>query len=1361
MRFAGFGATPDIVGGRVWLTWDYALDALETPGDAPDILVRRKRRDFDFPALVPGDPYLVYDSATFPPAPVPGVLQVIDLPREEGIEGELRIVAEAISVAAVAAGQAIEVQRRQRSVFYGRDGAPVRLRDALLDAGGLQPLTAYYYELDDGTAPGPEEIGRYRRVVTAGGTYGLNRRLYAMLPETYRAHDGRALPPAAAFAGVPEASPVGGQLRRFLDVFGMGLDALRSSAETLRDLRDPQEVEARFLGRLSRTIGWEPSNTAEIPQQRNELATATRLFDVVGTVPALRALVTHQTGWRAQVAEFAQHIARANLPARRNLHVRAEQAGGGWRGADDAAAVFAFPPGGAIGVGALPATLTSANVEPFALRPGMELTITVDGGTPARVRFGPDDFADLAAATAVEVAAVVAAAFDNLAATAAAGAVSLATVAVGPAASLAVEAAGSSLLVLNEAPDGAVAAFADAAGRLRVLYEERRDPAADQPLGAATTAAVQALRPTDRTRRGLRLKSWAYGAWCEEAPLPDWTGEAAAPAAAPLADGRMLAAWIDAAQPEGARLRLAVGAARPPRPATIVGRRAGPFALVVGTRVAFRGAFGTQVLIVNAADYANPAAATVAEVAAAIAAQCPALTAAPAAGALRVSTLAAGDGPRLAVDLAASTAARALGLAEPRLAGRGDWDPAVDWTGPLAGPRAAGPVADPSLAADPDGGARLFWAEHGGGLWRIRQAHVSERLTVVTAQGVSQRTGGGPWTSWHVADGLPSDDVRAVAADARGALWLATAAGLAERTAGGSWATFTTADGLGSDDLRDAALLADGRLWLATPAGVSVRAVGGAITVIAAAPGGLVDADVRAVAADEAGAAWAATPAGVSRRGADGSWRSWSAADGLPAGAPRRVAAGPGGQVALATATGVAIFDGGQWRAHGVADGLPSADARAVAWGSDGTLYAATAAGLGLWDGRRWHRRTPADGLPATDLRAVAALPDGRIALGTAAGLLVGEPAAAASGWNAATVADGLAGPVVVGVHGGWSTAVTLADGAGGNREPRAATDAGGRTWLFWSRRSDAAATARDSWTLRLRRYDPATAAWGGEQAITAPPAGGAADREPAPEPAGAGFRVFFASDRGGGKGLRTVAVDGGGVAGSPVALPGEAAEVSRPAPLPGPGGRTWLVCRSDAPVALAQVAVVPPPGAAARASARVPEAAALSVRAGARTPVMAHAARNLGRRHWGDFFVYTPEHPNLTDAETPSQGHVYTRRSVGLYLRQSPIGVTITAEAVGRLRQMLGRFLPVNLRLVMIVAPEPFVEFVYTPGADIDEAWFDDMPFVDNLDGLADATAATMPDVFVAHANELASLSFSEARRATLRRRTWFPDLV
>src|SRR5688572_3514793 len=109
MRIEGLSATSDLIGRRTRVRWTFVPEAGETVADAPAVTLRRKERDFAFPPAGPGDPYLVYDSTTFPPAPVPGALIVADLPDREVAEGSHRIREQTITLAEVAPGQQREV----------------------------------------------------------------------------------------------------------------------------------------------------------------------------------------------------------------------------------------------------------------------------------------------------------------------------------------------------------------------------------------------------------------------------------------------------------------------------------------------------------------------------------------------------------------------------------------------------------------------------------------------------------------------------------------------------------------------------------------------------------------------------------------------------------------------------------------------------------------------------------------------------------------------------------------------------------------------------------------------------------------------------------------------------------------------------------------------------------------------------------------------------------------------------------------------------------------------------------------------------------------------------------------------------
>src|SRR5687767_14272500 len=60
-------ATADLIGRRVRLSWSVTPGDGDTVAPLPPVTVRRKRRDFAFPAAGPADPYLLYDSSDFPP----------------------------------------------------------------------------------------------------------------------------------------------------------------------------------------------------------------------------------------------------------------------------------------------------------------------------------------------------------------------------------------------------------------------------------------------------------------------------------------------------------------------------------------------------------------------------------------------------------------------------------------------------------------------------------------------------------------------------------------------------------------------------------------------------------------------------------------------------------------------------------------------------------------------------------------------------------------------------------------------------------------------------------------------------------------------------------------------------------------------------------------------------------------------------------------------------------------------------------------------------------------------------------------------------------------------------------------------
>ncbi|WP_404370540.1 two-component regulator propeller domain-containing protein [Corallococcus coralloides] len=1362
MKIVGFQARGDLVGRRVRVSWEFWPEEGETLASVPRVILRRKHRDFEYVLTTPAA-YLVYDSGDFPPADP--LALVTELPGwEERRDDGTRQVVTALSVARSIGGRNVEVTRRTLRQVLAEDGRALRQQVEILDLGGqpeaLLPGEPCYYQLFSPALPADAPPEPYRATATPAENHGMGRTLYEMLPQIYRRHDVVTRPSTPGDDTVPEMAGRSGQLRRMVDLFGTALSALRSSAEGLRQLHDVDAVDARFLPLLAKWLGWELDQAASAARHRNEIKTAAKLYPTIGTLPGLRALVTQYTGWSSQVVEFAQQVVRSNQAPRYNLFASVER-GGQWCGADDASPLLGFNPGNddVSGTGTTAAQLLGTATEPFALHPGACLTLAVDGGLPSTVRFASGDFANLAAATAAEVAAALTATHDQLIATASGGRVLLATKSVGPSSALRVLHETRSLLSLEGAPAGRLSTFQQA-GR-GYLFFEARDAAAPPERPQLMSVGPQSTTPRETARETpgrLLYKTRVDDAWRSARVAPGTsTVSRGAPAAAPLPDGRVLLSWLESPEANEARHRFALGRPRAASPARLHGTRRGPFVLTPGTRVhVATSAGGPEAFTVVASDYANPAAATANEVASAVASQLSrARAVVEADGTLRLETLATGGAATLQVDLAQSTAARALGFG-PGAAGpaRGDFDDELDWSAegwlPTVSP---GRHAQLSAAWDDTvGGLRLAWAGHRGLPWKVWLSLWTGRSAIATAGGVALRSETGAITLLSTAQGLPSNDIRATALDADGTWAIATASGAVLRRVNLTAVVLNTGAGLPSNDIRDVGFEPGGGLWMATAAGAVLRRADGSLLVLTTVQG-LPSNDVRRVTIDPDGGVWLATWGGLVRRHPEGALTVWTSANsGLPSSNIMAVALAANGVPWVATVSGLSLLRDGVVEP---VSGPPPPAVRAIAFDSRDAVLLATASGLAIRSGDGpWVVSGTAEGLPSNDIRTVWCAPTGETWVATAAGAAV---RGATGSWRRVGTTEGLPSLDVRHFSGVWSTPRVAAAGGAANVEPSLVVDSQARAWLLWSQRQGL--DANDNWTLRQRRFNASTLAWEAEAALTTTPVGGrAADREPGALPGAAGaLRVFFRSDRSGGDGLHWLTLSSTGTPGALNALPADMARDQAPMPLLFPDGTTWLGFRSDRGVALAQ-AEAPPPAFSPARSARLPDPGSLRRYAASTTVTVDDVVRNRERRAFGDLLSYTPQKPRGVPDEPLTDDDLYTRGTLGLFLSRGRVGNEITGDEVERLRSLLARFLPINARAVVIVRPEPVVELLYPAGADIVESYADNHPMVETYPvPITDSTSAVLPGWGVLHSNHVDEVSVDATDPTTLRRRTWY----
>ncbi|MFY9608983.1 MAG: two-component regulator propeller domain-containing protein [Blastocatellia bacterium] len=216
----------------------------------------------------------------------------------------------------------------------------------------------------------------------------------------------------------------------------------------------------------------------------------------------------------------------------------------------------------------------------------------------------------------------------------------------------------------------------------------------------------------------------------------------------------------------------------------------------------------------------------------------------------------------------------------------------------------------------------------------------SGAIWLATAKGARRISKNGT----DLAPEFSGHDARHVLVDARGNVWIATADGLFKFEGNGS-ASFTRSEGLPSDEVRATAEDRSGRIWIATAAGVVL----------------LEGSQIRPLEPRESPEGPAGASAGAARASAS------SASDARSVFVDRR------GAVWLATGNGVMVFDGD--RAKSVSMPTPGSGVRAISEDHSGRMWFSLESGGALvYDPASGERQR----LTAFDRDRVAAIYSGR-----------------------------------------------------------------------------------------------------------------------------------------------------------------------------------------------------------------------------------------------------------------------------------------------------------------------------------------------------------------------------------------------
>ncbi|ESA38306.1 hypothetical protein N836_33290 [Leptolyngbya sp. Heron Island J] len=669
----------------------------------------------------------------------------------------------------------IQIVRRQRTFTEASDigGDGELLADGQIVYNGaiishfsdqnLSPQTTYYYTLFTLDSTGSIHTDLQARVACfSTQNYNLATQLYKLLPAVHQRYDTpldaaqqvtlQTTNPALAQAldTLPPQLKNRGQLWRFLQATASPLDMMRSLAEGLPQLHQPDIVRPEFLPALAQWMGWDLDQTLPLFSQRNEVQFAPHLYRQVSTIPSLRSLVTRYTGWYTQVAEFEQQIIRTNLPAQLNIFALvAGTEPNQWHSPTNAALALGFIEDNAstTGTASTAAQLTSTASEPFVLTPGMELTITADGRVPNGVTFLPGDFVDMGAAVATEVVAVLNRTFSEVTATAVDGQIRLQSHTVGDSSALQIGQSVAALVSLEGAPRGRLSPVTDSLNHLRLFYEtvtpltEATTAAALQQLqgnpigsiaGETATPNLQSSPYRPATPQGeIHYKSFRSGQWGEAQPLTHLSeGAAGHPTAVVLPDDRLWVAWVRYPDTASGQLEFILGQPAPPQPARLVSQKSGPYTLSPGMSLVFR-VNGNRLVGVqfSGADLSQATAEAVRTV---LNTQLTSVSAVAENGRLVLETPASGGDQRLELVLSLSSAAAALGFDQRNSVATGTWGDAITWQ-PVTATGDPGRHSDLAAVVAGDGRVWLFWSTHTGRRWSIVTAQWNSAAPPETA----------------------------------------------------------------------------------------------------------------------------------------------------------------------------------------------------------------------------------------------------------------------------------------------------------------------------------------------------------------------------------------------------------------------------------------------------------------------------------------------------------------------------------------------------------------------------------------------------------------------------------------------------
>lgn len=263
----------------------------------------------------------------------------------------------------------------------------------------------------------------------------------------------------------------------------------------------------------------------------------------------------------------------------------------------------------------------------------------------------------------------------------------------------------------------------------------------------------------------------------------------------------------------------------------------------------------------------------------------------------------------------------------------------------------------------------------------IRDMAVENQLVwaATTGGAVSWNIEDGTYHKYTVKDGLPDNNILAMAIDGDGNKWFGTRGGGVARFGNAIWTTFTEADGLGNNDVMMGIAAQGADVWV-TAEETGISHFNGSTWEVYTESDGLIDNNTRDVAIDQSGNVWIGTSGGVSKF--DGSsWTNYTEADGLAHNVINGVAVDESNNIWFCTWGGVSKLTGTHWTTYTTSNGLISDFCIDIY--ADYEVWVGTNYGLSQHSQGNWRSFTTDHGLVDNNIYALTRAQDDGMWFGT------------------------------------------------------------------------------------------------------------------------------------------------------------------------------------------------------------------------------------------------------------------------------------------------------------------------------------------------------------------------------------------